>query len=619
MREQNVPGLSVAVVDDQGIVWTEGFGVTERHGSQPVTADTAFSIQSISKTFTATAVLSAVQDGLLDLDEPLTTYLPNFTVHSVFEAQPESKITLRTLLSHTAGFTHEAPVGNNFDVDAESFEAHIGSISDTWLRFPVGTGYGYSNAGVDLAGYVLQEVTRERFADAVRHRVLEPLGMANSSFDAAVIGANDDRAIGHVPPYPRVFVPSPMVPAGGMYSSASDMARFVQFQLAPDAVDGRAVLDPAMLDEMRTVQFPGRNERYGYGLGVARDVWHRGGNADLFSHGGGGFGFLADLWWAPDLQLGIVVLTNSADHDLQVDLAIRILDDLVHAPGPYNDNLRDLPPSSAAQPDRDGWQDALAADIRSMARPADPDTWRRYLGDYKTPNWDVIAIDTSPSRVYEDDGTLYFDGDDIEASEGTDDPPYALHEVQPGLFFTETGEALDFRTDPPTFRNLQLQRVGTGPTWLVRAILAMCALAMLVALFTPLARRVRHRGRPRGAEALSPTHGHPANVAVSGFAVATSLCGLATIAALVIYPRLIYAGYLGWLDLAIFVRLWLHAPLGLFVGTVALAAMTVRGWQQGWWRPRQHRIHFALLAAALVEIVFLAAWGLIGIGSHSLL
>ena len=105
-----------------------------------MTADTIFSVQSMSKMFTATAVMQAVAAGRLDLDEPITTYLPGFTVHSAFEEHPERKITLRMLLSHTAGFTHEAPVGNNNELEPGDFDAHVRSISDTWLRFPVGTG-----------------------------------------------------------------------------------------------------------------------------------------------------------------------------------------------------------------------------------------------------------------------------------------------------------------------------------------------------------------------------------------------------------------------------------------------------------------------------------------------
>ena len=99
------------------MLWAEGFGCTDWNCRTPVTADTPFSIQSMTKSFTAVAVLLAVQDGLLDLDAPISTYLPDFTVNSIFDERPQDLITLRMLLSHTAGFTHEAPVGNNYDLD----------------------------------------------------------------------------------------------------------------------------------------------------------------------------------------------------------------------------------------------------------------------------------------------------------------------------------------------------------------------------------------------------------------------------------------------------------------------------------------------------------------------
>ncbi len=202
MAEQGVPGLAVALVDRDRTLWVEGFGHVDRRGSTPVTADTIFSVQSMSKLFTATAVMQAVAAGRLDLDAPITTYLPGFTVHSAFEEHPERKITLRMLLSHTAGFTHEAPVGNNNDLDAGDFDAHVRSISDTWLRFPVGSGYAYSNLGIDLAGYILQRVEGKPFAEVMRDSLLEPLGMDHSTFDRAMIAATADRAVGHVHPYP---------------------------------------------------------------------------------------------------------------------------------------------------------------------------------------------------------------------------------------------------------------------------------------------------------------------------------------------------------------------------------------------------------------------------------
>ena len=221
MAQKHVPGLAVALVDGDRVVWQQGFGSTDRDGRTPVTVDTIFSVQSMSKVFTATAVMQAVQSGQLDLDAPIIRYLPGFTVHSAFEPHPGQRITLRMLLSHTAGFTHEAPLGNNYEPQPGDFDAHVRSISDTWLRFPVGTGYAYSNLGIDLAGYILEQVSNKPFPAVMRDSLLAPVGMDHSTFDRAQVHARTDRAVGHSadPVPPPVDVP--MTAAGGLWASAS--------------------------------------------------------------------------------------------------------------------------------------------------------------------------------------------------------------------------------------------------------------------------------------------------------------------------------------------------------------------------------------------------------------
>src|SRR6266508_2279241 len=194
MQQENVSGLAIAVVDDHNILWAEGFGYTDWNRRTPITPDTLFSIQSMSKSFTATAAMFAVQDGLVDLDEPITTYLPDFHVNSIFEEHPEQKITMRMLLSHTAGFAHEASYGSSYDHPAYSFEKHIASISDTWLKFPVGTRYSYSNLGIDLAGYILQVRSGMPFIQYVQEKVLDPLGMKDSTLDVNRIRSTATRA-----------------------------------------------------------------------------------------------------------------------------------------------------------------------------------------------------------------------------------------------------------------------------------------------------------------------------------------------------------------------------------------------------------------------------------------
>ncbi|WP_157973739.1 serine hydrolase domain-containing protein [Desertihabitans aurantiacus] len=317
LTRHRVPGLAVGLCDRTGPLWSAGFGVTALKAGRSVSTGTLFSLQSASKMYTATAVMCAVRDGLVDLDEALPAYLPEFTVHSRWESTPEARITLRHLLSHRSGLVHEAPRGSNYDNSDDSFEDHCASISETWLEFPVGDHYSYSNLGIDLAALVLQRVSGADFATYIDRVVLHPLGLHRTTFDIARIKADPDRAVGHsnnAPPRLRV----PMLAAGGAYASVDDALRYIAFHLD----GGRGILTPELLRQMYQVPDASPGQHVGYGLGIDTGVW----NGRLVrNHGGGGFGFLCDLAWYPTVGVGVAVLTNSEDHPFQVHFATQLL------------------------------------------------------------------------------------------------------------------------------------------------------------------------------------------------------------------------------------------------------------------------------------------------------
>ena len=450
MDQHRIPGLSLAVVDRDGILWAAGFGRTG-WTKQRVMPETLFSIQSMSKTFTATAVMMAVQDGLVDLDTPITTYLPDFTVNSRWEDNPQEKITLRHLLSHTAGFTHEAPIGNNLDTRFDSFEQHVLSISDTWLRSRVGAKYNYSNLGVDLAGYILQVQSGMSFAEYMKLKVFDPLGMPTSSVDYNVVEQYADRALGNAPFIAAVPVAIPMVAAGGVYTSAAELSRFVQFHLNRGSIDGRRLMDARLIDTMYTSSEIAKGYGLGIGIGTKHDTYY-------LNHNGGGFGFLTTMTWYPEYGIGCIVLTNSSAHDEQnAKIASEILDELITEHIVMKDDSSDIPPS-----DRLIAQDTklpILAEQGSVHTPTPyKPEWKRYTGTYrfiaKGYNLSLLVrlflalgyCDPGMKlTVVEKDGTLCI-GDD------------KLEEVQPGLFFTPSGEVLDFRGSAPTWRNIKMQK-----------------------------------------------------------------------------------------------------------------------------------------------------------------
>jgi CubicO group peptidase (beta-lactamase class C family) len=441
MKESKIPGLSIAVVDREGVIWTAGFGYTDYDCKTPVTPETIFSIQSMSKTFTATAVMIAVQDGLVDLDTPITEYLPDFKVNSRFEDNPQDKMTLQLLLSHRAGFVHEAPVGNNFDNESPSYEAHIKSISDTWLKFPVGAKYSYSNLGIDLAAYIIQVRSGLPFKEYMKEKIFEPLGMTNSSVDMEFIRQHPNRAIGHSPHFNKVSLEIPMVGAGGVYTSADELAKFIQFHLNQGKVNDRSVLDEKLVKSM---------SRASYGLCIAVNILADGklnnpfsnepdisDGAYMLNHGGGGFGFLTFMGWLPEYGFGLLVLTNSTNHDSQhVKLAANLADELISKrlfekidtfesiPSPGNNQ------GPAYQPPD--------SNTFTQYKPE----WKKYTGTYKyITNFNLrtyarvalaLGYPELQLKVYEKNGFLEINGE-------------RLDEYLPGFFFTCNGDYLDLR------------------------------------------------------------------------------------------------------------------------------------------------------------------------------
>ncbi|HTP86956.1 MAG TPA: serine hydrolase domain-containing protein [Bryobacteraceae bacterium] len=315
----STPGLAIAIVDRDQVVWAEGFGSS---GSVlPFTPGTLSSMQSISKHYTALAFLRLAERGLISLDDPITKCVPEFTVRSRTPVDYNA-ITFRRLLSHWAGFQHEAPIGNNMDPYSPSFDAHIRSISDTWLRFPPGDRFAYSNLGVDLAGYALQRLTGKPFPQVVREEVFEPLGMRSSTFDDVAAVSSPSFATGHWGSAPAAHTPIPIVPSGGMYSTVLDMAKCISMHLANGVIGGPAnsrrafrqttFLHPETLAEMYRPQFQPDGQVVGYGLGTGRLL---GRGAPIVFHSGGGFGYVSMQLWIPEYGLGVAVLANTNNFD----------------------------------------------------------------------------------------------------------------------------------------------------------------------------------------------------------------------------------------------------------------------------------------------------------------
>ena len=513
-------------------------------------------------------------------------------MRSAFERHPERKITLRMLLGHTAGLTHEAPLGNNYEPEPGTFAAHVKSISDTWLRFPVGTGYAYSNLGIDLAGYILEQVTHRPFPVLMHDSLLAPLGMDRSTFERVQVHAASNRAVGHEGGWASPPVDVPMTAAGGLWSSATDLSRFLRFQLGGGRIGDRTLLEPALMRQMRTVPAPDAGAAAGDALGIGRTHWRAGQYLDLFTHGGGGYGFLADLRFLPQLQLGIAVLTNSSTHDLQGSLALDILGDLVNDPrSRFHDRLQRLPtqddvvePDGQFVPPPD-----LSARIRSLSLPASGEQiqrWNRYVGLYRTGELGAMDPTAPPSRFHLKSGAPYFD-----AAEDGSPILHRLTEIRAGVFLAEDGQTLDLRAPTPRWRGLDLHRVTGGPLtaqWVLLGLSAAVAAWWLVACVAGTVVAAFRRRRRPPAPSLDPNRfrrrgWRRVTVAVGA---AAALASLATLAAITEIPGLVDVGFLGRVAFPVPVRLLIDLPLAVVVLTGCLVLLLAVGAVRRWWSSR---------------------------------
>ena len=267
MEDKKLPAFSLALVDDQQVVWAQGFGYADPDKKTPASPETVYRIGSVSKLFTDIGVMQLVERGELDLDAPIQKYLPDFQPHNPFHKD----ITLRQLMSHRAGLLREPPVGNYFDPSELSLSAMVHSLNDTTLVYPPESHTKYSNAGVATVGYVLEKHSGQPFAGYLRHAVLEPMGLRNSAFqpEPELIAR---LAKAYMWSYDGLQFQAPkfelgMAPAGCMYSTVLDLGRFLSVLFNQGQGPNGRVLQAATLEKMWTPQFVKPDEKSGFGIG----------------------------------------------------------------------------------------------------------------------------------------------------------------------------------------------------------------------------------------------------------------------------------------------------------------------------------------------------------------
>lgn len=310
-----LPGLSVAVVKNQELIWSKGFGYADVERKQPMKPETIFSICSISKLFTSVAIMQLVEQGKLHLDDSIQAILPAYTVKQQF---PESgPVTIRGLLTHSSGVPRDSDFpywsAPDFLFPTEA-EMNTKMASQSTVH-PASRYFQYSNLGISLLGEVVAKISGMSYDEYVEKKILEPLRLQNTHpylpkelwGTGMATGYNGLHRDGHRDKMP-FFQAKGITPAAGFSSNALDLALFASWQFRLLYKGGFELLKSATLYEMQRVQFLDPDWRTSRGLGFSVR------NADgksVVGHTGSCPGYLTSLSLYPDDSIAIVLMINA--------------------------------------------------------------------------------------------------------------------------------------------------------------------------------------------------------------------------------------------------------------------------------------------------------------------
>jgi CubicO group peptidase (beta-lactamase class C family) len=335
---RQVPGVSLAVVNPTGIEWSTGLGTADLGAAQPATAETVYLWFSMTKIVTATAVMQLAERHALELDQPAAELIP--ALASATWRGRRVPITIRQLLSHTAGLPNPIPVGwvHPAETPAPDGRAWAEGLlaGHTRLAFEPGSQTGYSNLGYLALGQAIAAAAGQPYEDYVRASILRPLGMASTDF---VCGASMRRraATGYQPRWSAMTLLLPfLLPRGvlghtsgryiafrpfavdgaaygGLVGSVEDAARFARLHLNGGEVDGVRLLSPESTAQMQDLSHTGPDLDVGLGWFRKRAASQRG--ESYVEHLGGGAGFLNVMRLWPDRARAAVLMGNATSYD----------------------------------------------------------------------------------------------------------------------------------------------------------------------------------------------------------------------------------------------------------------------------------------------------------------
>lgn len=313
MEKQKVTGLSIALVDDQKVVWAEGFGFADKAKGVAATPDTIYRAGSISKLFTATAAMQLADDGVLNIDKPLQRCLPEFSIKSRFPGA--APITPRTIMTHHSGLPADLAKGM-WTGSPASLAEETALLRDEYAANPPDYVFAYSNVAMTLLGHAVEKIVDRDFASHMSISLFLPLRMTNSSFSQKI-----DRSSAASKAYRNneeaLEAPLRDIPAGGLNTSVRDLSRFVSMVFGNGWSNERQILKTETMAEMLRPQNSTIPLDLSFRVGLGWMLGSIGGldikNAGPVAHHGGATLYhRSQLVILPEQKLGVVLLANSA-------------------------------------------------------------------------------------------------------------------------------------------------------------------------------------------------------------------------------------------------------------------------------------------------------------------
>ncbi|MCB4782172.1 MAG: beta-lactamase family protein, partial [Sulfurovum sp.] len=309
MNDKDLVGLSVALVDDQKIVWSEGFGYADKEKGIKATPQTRYRAGSITKLFTDMAVMKLVEEGKMDIDKPFKTYLPEFSIKSRFGST--DNITPRNIMTHHSGIPGgwgNSEFGNN----PLPFRAYVYKIQNEYVAYAPNTIMSYSNLALTLLGHSVEKVSGMAYEKYVDKILFSPMEMNHADLKMVLSGDNESKS--YEERKEKIEYADGLIPAGALNISVTELAHLAMMINANGTYKNHRILQSSTLHKMFTVQNKNVKLDIGkeIGLGYFIDSTLLGKKDKVYHHGGAVISQNAFFCVSPHSKLGVVVMSNNA-------------------------------------------------------------------------------------------------------------------------------------------------------------------------------------------------------------------------------------------------------------------------------------------------------------------